>query len=83
MFGVPDETMGEEICVWARLADGEEMSDSELRAICNAELDSFKTPKFIKFVSTFPTVSGKVEKDKMVDAMISEMHFVVSLQTSV
>jgi fatty-acyl-CoA synthase len=84
VFGVPDENVGEEVCAWVKLvAGGGEMSVDELRAFCAAEkLEPFKIPKYVKFVSAFPTVSGKVQKYKMVDAMISEMHHAISQQRS-
>ncbi len=81
MFGVPDENAGEEVCAWIRLNKDCDMSEDELRAFCLSEqLEPYKAPKYVKFVSAFPTVGGKVQKYKMIDAMISEMHHMMSQQ---
>jgi fatty-acyl-CoA synthase len=80
VFGVPDENAGEEVCAWVKLNQDSELSADELRAFCLTEIESFKVPKYVKFVSAFPTVGGKVQKYKMVDAMISEMHHMMSQQ---
>ena len=73
VFGIPDERMGEELCVWVKLKSGEGMDGNELRAWCQGKITHFKVPRYIQFVDDYPmTVTGKIQKFIMRDAM-SEM----------
>ena len=73
VFGVSDPRLGEEIAAWVQLHAGEHMSENELRDFCREGLAHFKVPKFIRFVDDFPmTVTGKLQKFKMREAMESE-----------
>lgn len=70
VFGIPDERMGEEVCVWVKLKDGESMDADELRTWCKGKITHFKVPRHIEFVDSYPmTVTGKIQKFKMREAM--------------
>jgi fatty-acyl-CoA synthase len=74
IVGVPDEKYGEELCAWVKLAEGEEATDDEIRDFCNGQIAHHKIPRYIKFVDGFPmTVTGKVQKFEIRDAMIEEL----------
>jgi fatty-acyl-CoA synthase len=74
VFGVPDAKFGEELCAWVQLHTGSTMSEEALRAYCKKHLAHYKTPRYIKFVSEFPTtVSGKIQKFKMREQMCGEL----------
>ena len=32
VFGIPDEKMGEEVCAWVQLNEGQSMTEDELKA---------------------------------------------------
>jgi len=73
VFGIPDETMGEELCAWIKVQGGESMEASEIKAYCRGKVAHFKVPKYIKFVDDYPmTVTGKVQKFKMREEMIAD-----------
>ena len=74
VFGVPDTRFGEELCAWIRLHEGASMTEDDVRAYCKDRIAHFKVPRYIRFVDEFPlTVTGKVQKFVMRDAMIEEL----------
>ena len=74
VFGVPDDRLGEEICAWIRLREGEQLTENEVRAFCKGELAHFKVPRYIRMVTEFPmTVTGKLQKFVMRDRMSEEL----------
>ena len=79
VFGVPDEKMGEEVCVWIQLKDGQSATDQEIRKFCEGQITHFKIPRYIRFVKEFPmTVTGKIRKIEMRETMSVELKKVVS-----
>jgi len=74
VFGVPDEKYGEEVCAWIKLREGETIADEDIRAFCKGQIAHYKIPRYVRFVDEFPmTVTGKVQKFVMRDAMAAEM----------
>ena len=74
VIGVHDEKFGEEVCVWVRLKEGEQMSEDEIRAFCKDRIAYFKVPRYIRLVDDFPmTVTGKVQKFRMREIMEREL----------
>ncbi len=66
VIGVPDDRYGEELCAWVCLAEGERVSEEELKQHCAGSLAHFKVPRYVVFVEEFPmTVTGKIQKYKM------------------
>lgn len=63
IVGVPDLKYGEEILAWIKLREGQTATTEEIRAYCRAGLAHFKTPRYVEFVTSFPTtVTGKIQK---------------------
>jgi fatty-acyl-CoA synthase len=74
VFGVPDAKYGEELCAWVQVHHGKILNLEEVRAYCKQSLAHYKVPRYIKFVSEFPTtVSGKLQKFKMREQMCREL----------
>jgi fatty-acyl-CoA synthase len=74
VFGVPDAKYGEELCAWIQPHHGK-VDAEEIRAFCKQNLAHYKVPRYVKFVSEFPTtVSGKIQKFKMREAMCKELN---------
>jgi fatty-acyl-CoA synthase len=66
IVGLPDERFGEEVSAWIRLKPGAVLSEDEVRSYCRANLAHFKTPRYVAFVSEYPTtVTGKIQKYKL------------------
>ena len=74
VVGVPDARMGEELCAWVRLKPGETMEEEDVRAFCRGQIAHYKIPRYVRFVDAFPmTVTGKVQKFMMREAMLHEL----------
>jgi fatty-acyl-CoA synthase len=74
VFGVADAKFGEQVCAWIRLRDGASASVAEIQDYCRRQLAYFKVPHYVRFVDAFPmTVTGKVQKYLMRQAMIAEL----------
>ncbi|HVH76132.1 MAG TPA: AMP-binding protein [Stellaceae bacterium] len=74
VIGVPDPRLGEELCAWIRLREGEGASAEEIQLFCRGRIAHFKIPRYIKFVDAFPmTVTGKIQKFVMRETMIREL----------
>ena len=50
------------------------MSAEEVRAFCKGKIMDYKIPKYVKFVSEFPTtVTGKIQKYRMREISAQEL----------
>ncbi|MDO4542165.1 MAG: AMP-binding protein [Bacillota bacterium] len=66
VIGVPDKQYGEEIMACVILKDNEDLSEEELRKYIVEHIAKHKTPRYIKFVDSFPmNAAGKILKYKM------------------
>ena len=74
VVGVPDEKYGEELCAWIVLQPGEIASEEDIRDFCRGQISHHKIPRHMRFVESFPmTVTGKVQKYLIREAMIAEL----------
>ena len=73
VFGIPDDYYGEELAAWIQLHPGETCNPEAIQEYCKNKLAHCKIPKLIRFVESFPmTVTGKLQKFRMREIMISE-----------
>ena len=73
VVGVPDPKYGEEVCAWVQLREGAKLSEEQIQSFCREHIAYFKVPRYVRLVKEFPmTVTGKVQKFKMREAMIEE-----------
>lgn len=74
VFGVPDEKYGEQVCAWIQSQEGTNPDPAAIIAFCQSKIARFKIPRYIRFVDTFPmTVTGKIQKFKMRDEMLTHI----------
>jgi fatty-acyl-CoA synthase len=74
VFGVPHDRWGEEVCAWIRLVKGAHLSAKDIQEFCADQIAHYKIPTIIRFVDSLPmTVTGKVQKYVMREAMRSEL----------
>jgi fatty-acyl-CoA synthase len=74
IFGVPDTKFGEELCAWIIAKAGARIDEESVRTFCQDRIAHYKIPRYIRFVESFPaTVTGKVQKFAMREAMIDEL----------
>lgn len=73
VFGVPDAKYGEELSAWIIAKAGAALDEEGVRRFCQDRISHYKIPRYIRFVEAFPsTVTGKVQKFAMREAMIEE-----------
>ena len=73
VFGVPDTKYGEELCAWVISKAGAALDEEGVRRFCQDRISHHKIPRHIRFVESFPsTVTGKIQKFAMREAMIEE-----------
>jgi fatty-acyl-CoA synthase len=78
VIGVPDPKYGEELCAWIVLKPGQTLTPEAVREFCQGQIAHYKIPRHIRFVEGFPTtVTGKVQKFAMREAMIAELDLVL------
>ncbi|HEY2357163.1 MAG TPA: AMP-binding protein [Phenylobacterium sp.] len=78
VIGVPDPKYGEELCAWIVLKPGAALTPEAVREFCQGQIAHYKIPRHIRFVEGFPTtVTGKVQKFAMREAMIAELNLVL------
>ncbi|HEY4259631.1 MAG TPA: AMP-binding protein, partial [Schlesneria sp.] len=74
IVGVPDRKYGEEVAAWIKLREGTTAEEEEIRDFCRAHLAHFKTPRYVKFVDSFPTtVTGKIQKFRIREQAIIDL----------
>ncbi len=74
VIGVPDEKYGEQVCAWIKCREGHVLTAEAVREFCRDRITHFKVPQYIRFVDDYPmTVTGKIQKFKMREAMIEEL----------
>jgi fatty-acyl-CoA synthase len=75
IYGVPDRKWGEQVMAAVIVKKGVEMTEDEVRDFCRGKIANYKIPKYVKFVDSYPmTASGKIQKFKLRDMAIKEMH---------
>jgi fatty-acyl-CoA synthase len=63
VIGVPDRFFGEELAALIIPKTGEQVGEDELREFCRGHISHQKVPRYIQFVTSYPTTaSGKVQK---------------------
>jgi fatty-acyl-CoA synthase len=63
VIGVPDDTLGEELCAFVRLHPGSSLTAVGLRHALTGRVARFKIPRYLAVVDAFPlTPSGKVQR---------------------
>ncbi|MGD9996006.1 MAG: acyl--CoA ligase [Ilumatobacteraceae bacterium] len=69
-FAIPHPKLGEEIGAVVVLAEGEELSERDLRTFAGEQLAAFKVPEKIVFVEAIPKgATGKVQRIGMADRL--------------
>ncbi|THD77096.1 MAG: AMP-binding protein [Phenylobacterium sp.] len=78
VVGVPDPRYGEELAAWVVVRPGASLSEDEVRGFCKGQIAHYKIPRYVRFVDGFPTtVTGKVQKFAIREAMIAELDLVL------
>ncbi|GGE64157.1 fatty-acyl-CoA synthase [Paenalcaligenes hominis] len=71
LFGVPDQRMGQELCVAVRLQDGHSLDADRLRQYCQGQIAHYKIPRYVLCYTDFPSAEHQSTKELLVaDAII-------------
>jgi len=74
VIGVPDQAMGEEVMACIILKDGMTMTVQELKQFVSAHIARHKVPRYVEFVTEFPTnAAGKIMKYKMREQAVEKL----------
>ena len=66
VIGVPSDRYGEEVMAWIIVVPGTSPSADDIIGYCKGRISTFKIPRYVTFVETFPmTVTGKIQKFRM------------------
>jgi fatty-acyl-CoA synthase len=85
VVGLPDLALGEELSAWVRVKRDATLTAEDLREHCRRQISAFKVPRYIVFVTDFPTTaSGKVQKYKLREMGIERfnLHFAARIETA-
>lgn len=75
VIGVPDLKYGEQVVAWVKLEAGSPLQPEDIIQFCEGKIAFYKVPRHIKIVDSFPmTVTGKIQKFRMRQISIQEMH---------
>jgi len=75
VYGVPDRKYGEQVMAAIILKKEVEMTEDEVKEFCRGKIANYKIPKYVKFVDGYPmTASGKIQKFKLREMAIKELH---------
>jgi len=74
VVGVPDRRLGEVPIAFIELKEGEAASETEIVDFCKSRISNTKVPKYIRFVTEFPTtMQGKIQKLKLREMAVQEL----------
>ena len=66
VVGLPNAKYGEEVGAFIQLKNGVTLTEEDIREFCKDQIAFYKIPRYIYFVSEFPTTaSGKIQKFKL------------------
>ena len=74
VVGIPDAHYGEVLAAWIIPKKGVTLSEEEVKAFCLKHIARYKVPTYFRFVEEYPmTITGKIQKYKIVDIMKEEL----------
>lgn len=66
VIGVPDRKFGEAVMAVIKLKTGRNPTAEEIQSHCKTQLSSYKKPRYVEFVESFPVdQAGKIQKFKL------------------
>jgi len=78
VVGVPDRLLGEAVCAFVAVREGETLNEQQIKRICNERLENYMVPKHVLLVSELPrTVNGKLSRKLVMEqyaALLNELN---------
>lgn len=73
VVGVPHPRYVEVPAAFVELAEGAAATEAELIAHCEGKLARFKVPRYVRFVTSWPMSTSKIQKFRLRDQLIEEL----------
>lgn len=73
VVGIPDARYVEVPAAFVELADGASASEAELIAHCEGKIARFKIPRHIRFVTSWPMSTSKIQKFRLRDQLVEQL----------
>ena len=73
VVGIPDDHYGEVPVAFIELAGGGTLGAQDVLDFCRGKIASFKIPKHVRFVTSWPMSATKIHKGKLRDTIIREL----------
>ncbi len=73
VVGLPDEKYGEVPVAFIELVPDAATTEAEMIAFCRGEIASFKVPRHVRFVSTWPMGATKILKSALRERILAEI----------
>ena len=71
--GIPDERLDEVPAVFVELKPGTSATEQELIEYCRGQIASFKAPRYVRFVETWPMSATKIQRFRLRDELLLEL----------
>lgn len=70
--GIPDPILGEAVCAFVTIRDGENLSIQQIKHICNERLENYMVPKHIVLLPELPhTANGKLSRKLVLEQCVT------------
>jgi fatty-acyl-CoA synthase len=73
VVGLPDEKYGEVPVAYVELKTGQSATEQEIIEFCRGEIASFKIPRLVRFVDTWPMGATKILKYELRARLLAEL----------
>ena len=73
VVSAPDAKYGEVAAAFVQLRSGSSASEADLIAYCRGQIASFKIPRYVRFVETWPMSTTKIQKFKLREDIAKEL----------
>lgn len=73
VVGIPDERLGEVPAAFVELNPGQTVDAEAIVAFCRGQIASFKVPRHVRFVETWPMSATKVQKSRLAELLMGEL----------
>lgn len=73
VVGIPDDRYAEVPAAFIELADGQTATPQDLIAHCTGQIARFKLPRHVRFVTSWPMSTSKIQKFRLRNQLIEEL----------
>ena len=68
VIGVPDDRLLEVAAAYVELNDNHALTEDQLIHWCKGKISSYKVPRYVRFVSSWPMSSTKIQKFRLIES---------------